>query len=506
MADLTLAVLRQGGEAFMEALSREQYLAIAGHKPDAELRPIYERFARVVGPGALELTRDTFRSATAGSEEWRSARALLDWQVTYQVSRELAELDERLIAWEANAVIRLADGREVPYQRAPVEMATEPNRDERLALDDARASLVERELAPMRAERLQRERDLVEALEIATGYVAAFEALSGIDLGALAAECERFLRETESMWADVHADAVRKHLGIRPGEATRADALALMRATRFDPYFPAADMEPAIRRQATEMGVNPEADGRIIYDLAPRPGKRSRAFCAPVRIPREVYLVLFPHGGATDYRTLLHELGHALHFGYMRDDLPFEYRWLGDNSITEGYAMLFDHLMQDAGWLRRYTGLEKRTVPDYLRTAGFEELHFLRRYCAKLIYETQLYGGDVPWDALPDLYVETLTGATTFRYARADAFVDVDPRYYAARYLRAWQLQALITETLVERYDEDWWRNPRAGPWIVQALFSEAQRELAQEQAERVSGKTLSFAPLVRSIERMLGG
>ena len=156
MADLTLAVLRQGGEAFMEALSREQYLAIAGHKPDAELRPIYERFARVVGPGALELTRDTFRSATAGSEEWRSARALLDWQVTYQVSRELAELDERLIAWEANAVIRLADGREVPYQRAPVEMATEPNRDERLALDDARASLVERELAPMRAERLQR--------------------------------------------------------------------------------------------------------------------------------------------------------------------------------------------------------------------------------------------------------------------------------------------------------------------------------------------------------------
>jgi hypothetical protein len=111
----------------------------------------------------------------------------------------------------------------------------------------------------------------------------------------------------------------------------------------------------------------------------------------------------------------------------------------------------------------------------------------------------------VPWDALPDLYVETLTGATTFRYSRADAFVDVDPRFYAARYLRAWQLQALITETLVERYDADWWRNPRAGPWIVGALFAEAQRELAQEQAERVSGKTLSFAPLVRSIERMLG-
>jgi len=505
MADLTLAVLRRDGEAFMEALLREQYLAVSGHKPNAELRPIYGRFAHVLGPGALELTRAVFRTATPGTEDWRSARALLDWQVEYQTSRELAELDERLIAWEASSVIRLADGREVPYQRAPVEMATEPDRRQRLAVDDARALLVERELAPMRAERLQRERDLIEALEIAPGYVAAFEALSGIDLSALAAECQRFLRETESMWAEVHAEAVRKHLGIRPGEATRADALALMRATRFDPYFPAAEMEPAVRRQVTEMGASPEAEGRIIYDLAPRPGKRSRAFCAPVRIPREVYLVLLPHGGATDYRTLLHELGHALHFGYMRDDLPFEYRWLGDNSITEGYAMLFDHLMHDAGWLARYSALGRARVGEYRRAAAFEELQFLRRYSAKLLYELTLYGGDTPWSSLPDAYVDMLSSATTFRYRTADAFVDVDPRYYAARYLRAWQLQALIAETLVERYDEARWRNPRAGPWICSALFGEGQRELAHEQAQRVAGKPLSFAPLVRAVERMLG-
>jgi hypothetical protein len=153
-------------------------------------------------------------------------------------SRELAALDERVIAWEATAVIRLSDGREVQYQRAAVEMATETNRNERLALDEARASWCAAELAPMRAERLQRERDLIESLEIASSYIASFEALSGIDLRALAAECERFLRETESMWADVHREAVRRELGILPGEATRADALALMRAPRFDPYFP----------------------------------------------------------------------------------------------------------------------------------------------------------------------------------------------------------------------------------------------------------------------------
>jgi hypothetical protein len=116
----------------------------------------------------------------------------------------------------------------------------------------------------------------------------------------------------------------------------------------------------------------------------------------------------------------------------------------------------------------------------------------------------QLYGGDVPWSALPDLYVETLSTATGFRYQAADAFVDVDPRFYSARYLRAWQLQAVLGETLVERFNADWWRNPAAGPWIVAELFANGQRELAEEQAKRVSGKPLGFKPLVRSIEQML--
>jgi hypothetical protein len=292
---------------------------------------------------------------------------------------------------------------------------------------------------------------------------------------------------------------------MRAQDLTRADALAMFRAREFDAYFPSAQMEDSIRRQVKEMGIDPLAAGRITLDTGDREGKRSRAFCSPVRVPDEVYLVLRPHGGQTDWHTFLHELGHALHFAYMRPELAFEYRWLGDNSITEGYAMLFDHRMKDEGWLKRYTELTTKQLPTYIRSAGFEELHFLRRYTAKLIYEIELYGGKVSWDSLPDSYVEGLTAATTFRYSRADAFVDVDPRYYAVRYLRAWQLQALINETLTERYDVDWWRNPRAGPWVCSALFGEGQRELAHEQAERVSGKKLSFAPLVRAVEKMLG-
>ena len=490
----------------MEAISREQYLALAGFKPTAELQPIYARFAGVLGAEALELTREMFRGSPEGSAEQRSARTLLEWQAEAHASKVLAPLDEREIAWEASAAVRMPDGREIAYQRLPMEIATTADRADRLALDTARAALVERELAPIKLERLQREKDLIESLDIAPNYVATFEALSGVRLGELVRACEQFLRDTQAMWDEVLPPALRRGLGIEVRDATRADALALLRAPRFDAFFPAREMEPSVRRQTAEMGIDPDADGRVVFDVGEREGKRSRAFCAPVHVPSEVYLVLRPHGGATDYRTLLHELGHALHFAYMRPDLPFEFRWLGDNSITEGYAMLFDHLMQDARWLARYSALGKTRVGEYVRAAAFEELQFLRRYCAKLIYEVQLYGGGVPWSSLPDAYVDILSSATLFQYRTADAFVDVDPRFYSARYLRAWQLQALITETLRERYNEDWWRNPRTGPWVMAELFGEGQRELAGEQSERVAGRPLTFAPVIRAIEERLGG
>jgi hypothetical protein len=501
---LSLDRIRRRGQAFMEEMSREYYRAHAGLKATAELEAIYDKYADVLGPEALVLALEHFRGATEGSEEHRAARLLLEWLVESQSSRRLAALDEREIAWESSAVVRLADGRLIPYQRAAIELANAAERGERLAIEVARETLVGAELAPLRQERFQRERDFVESLELADGYVATWERLTGIDLGALVEACRGFLRDTQGMWDDVFREFVKRGLGIPPEEATRADALALFRAREFDDAFPPERMEPSVRRQVLEMGIDPNAGGRIRFDIGEREGKRSRAFCAPVRVPDEVYLVLRPHGGQTDWNTLLHELGHALHFAYVRPDFPFEYRWLGDNSVTEGYAMLFDHLMQSRGWLLRYTGLDRGAVGRFLRAAGFEELHFLRRYCAKLIYEYQLYGGEVSWRALPDAYVQLLTAATTFRYDPADAFVDVDPRYYAARYLRAWQLQAVLTETLVEHFDEDWYRNPRAGPWVAEQLLAEGQRELADELAHRVAGGALSFAPLVRSVERLL--
>lgn len=507
MSDLTLDRLRRDGQAFIEEISRESYLAHSGQKRVAEFKPIYDKYADVLGQDALDLTLDLFKDSAKGTEEHRSASLLLEWQLESQASRSLAELDEREIAWESSAYIETPDGEQVQYQAVAIEIANEKDRTRRLVLDAARVDLVQREHAPLRLERLQREKDFIESLGIAPSYNSAFEEISGVSLSDLSTECAAFLRETQPMWDETLPHYLRKSLGITPAEATRSDALALLRASEYDFAFPGNALQSSIWRQLREMNVDPLAGGKIVYDVGDRPGKRARAFCAPARVPEEVYLVLRPHGGLSDYTTLLHEAGHALHFANVRPDYPFEYRWLGDNSITESYAMLFDHRIQDKGWLLRYTELGATKVDDFLRLTGFEELHYLRRYCAKLLYEVEAYGDAADWNDLPELYVETLTGATNFQYRSADAFVDFDPRYYSTRYLRAWQLQALLNETLVHGFDIDWYRNPSAGPWMVRELWAEGQRETAEELASRIgtTGEKLSFAPLVRNIGKLLG-
>ena len=500
---MNLERLRDRAQAFTEDVSREAYLAYSGLKPEVALQAIYARYPDIFTAETLGECIARFHGAADGTEERRGARMMLEWQVESVVGRQLAELDEREVGLENEAVVRLADGTVIPYQRAAIDIANSGDASDREAIDVARARVVEDTFAPLRLERLHRERDAVESLGIASGYNSAFETVSGVSLGTLAVECEAFLNDTEPMWKSVLAERLRD-FGIARDAATRADSLAMFRLREFDDAFPGSAMEAVIRRNCAEMNLDSTAAGHITFDIGDRPGKRPRAFCSPVRVPEEVYLVLRPHGGQADYGTFLHELGHALHFANMRADYPFEYRWLGDNSVTEAYAMLFDHRMQQREWLQRYTGLNRNRTVAYLRLAGFEELHFIRRYCAKLLYEIQVYGGGASWQSLPGIYVEMLGSATGFRYRRADAFMDLDARFYSTRYLRAWQLQSLLDESLTERFNEDWWRNPAAGPWIVGDLFAHGQRESADEIALRAAGARLSFAPLVRKIESLL--
>lgn len=482
---MNVDLLRHRGEHLNGELGRESYRAGAGLVADTDFAGIFSRYPELTQPEAWEAAQPV--------------RPLREWVADMTVGRAVADLDDRLHAWEARAVVPVRGGGSIPYQQIGIAIANEPDRARRLELDRARRGVLG-EPAALRAERLVREVELLVSL---TGrdYVAARSELSGIDLDALDEQCRRFLSETADMYREVLRERLAE-LGIRPADAERSDGAWLSRATGFDEFFPGPELVATARRQVSELGLDLEVGGRVVLDVEDRERKRARAFCSPVRVPGEVYLVIRPFGGFLDYRAFWHELGHALHYANTAADLPFEARWLGDNSVTEGYAMLFEYQLVQPAWLRRYARMSGQKLERFIRLQAFTLLAMVRRYAAKLGYELALHrSGDPGKGALE--YAPRLTEATGFRYAREDALLDLDDAFYAARYLRAWQYEATLRGLLVERFDEDWFRNPRAGPFLLD-LFARGQRDDAAQLAQQLTGAPLDFAPLAGSCEAAL--
>ncbi|KKK83416.1 hypothetical protein LCGC14_2793620, partial [marine sediment metagenome] len=202
-------------------------------------------------------------------------------------------------------------------------------------------------------------------------------------------------------------------------------------------------------------------------------------------------------GGRNDYAALFHEGGHAEHYANVDAALPFEFRNLGDSSVTEGFAFLLEHLTEDPDWLRVVLGWED--VGEYAGYVRTGKLIFLRRYAAKLAYELELHAGARPLAEMPDRYARGLSEAVGVDWPRLTYLADVDQGYYAASYLRAWALETRLRRLLRERFGREWFTRADAGDFL-RSLWRRGQRLDADELLDEVSGERLDFGVMVEEV------
>ena len=159
---------------------------------------------------------------------------------------------------------------------------------------------------------------------------------------------------TRSRWTG----SLRERVGRRPrrGRAPRHPPL-LPRLELGQGVSRRPDAARAARRRSANLGIDLDAQENVHLDVEERPTKTPRAFCAPIEIPGKVMLVIQPQGGPDDWYALFHEAGHTEHFAFTSPDLKMEEKRLGDNAVTEGWAMLFDHLIDDRAWLEQHARL-----------------------------------------------------------------------------------------------------------------------------------------------------
>jgi len=463
--------LRDRVESYVSDANREFYLHMSGQKDSLEMAAIVERYGDAFTPEAMRACLDAAGAATDDAERRRHV-ALAQAVAESCMERELAALGDELATAEAQATVDV-DGETVPYFSAAVMLQNEQDRERRRRIDAARHAEMAR-LNPLRETLLRRHHELIRSLGF-PGYVEFYSTLKGIDVAALGQQLQAFLARTAELYQENVAPWFEEAIGVPWAQAERHDASLLFRMTEQDAWFRSERMLPALRDTLLGLGVALDDQPNVHLDTEERPKKNPRAFCAPVRTPDEVYLVIRPSGGYQDFRALFHEAGHTEHFAHVERSRPFEERDLGDNSVTEAFAFTLEHLLLDGDWLRERLGIDDAARRRLLHRAYTYYLYMMRRYAAKVTYELELHGGGLDrLEQMPQRYASWFTEHVGFRFREEGYLDDVDPGFYSSQYVRAWMLEAQLVERWRGLHGDRWWRPGAAGEEL-RALWSLGQ-------------------------------
>jgi hypothetical protein len=480
---------RDQADSFIRELDEEYYLHFAGLKETLDVEQVYERYD--------ELTKlETAQSLKgAPTELWRFACEGFLGNLTREHQARVAKAEAELEA--------TVDGEQVPYRMLRVAMSNEPDRDKRKRLEEARLRLLDEHLNPIYLEAVQIDQEAVRRLfapnDSAPNYYELYKGF-GFRLDEVAAECQEVLDETERLWEREGDKLFRSRLGIGLDEAKPWDVVRLFRAPELDKLYPNDQMLPALEHTLTDLGIDLHSQENVHLDLDARPSKSPRAFCAPIEVPGKVMLVIQPIGGKDDWEALFHEAGHTEHYANTNADLPMEARRLGDMAVTEGWAMLMQHLVTEPAWLNRR--LDVPRVEELAHDGAVSLLYFVRRYAAKLLYEIEFFQAEnIP--SMRSRYAEILGDSLKLAVNPESYLDDIDGSFYVTGYLRSWAFEAQLREFLRSELGNDWFAKRDAGD-LLRELWSLGQGPTADQLLKDVTGAKLEMASVAERIREGL--
>jgi len=475
---------RERGDAFNRDMLQEYYDHFAGLKETLDIEQVYEEYEDLTRLETAQRLRE------APTELWRFACEGFLGNLTRSHQAKAAEVEA--------ALELTVDGETMPYRMARVVMSNETDRDKRQRIDDQRIRLLDEHLNPLYLDAHRIDRDAIRELD-APNYYELYRRF-GFRLDELAVECRALLDETERLWEDEGDALFRTRLGFGLDEAKPWDVGRLFRAPELDAQYPADKMLPALEATLTELGIDIRSQANVHLDLEVRPSKSPRAFCAPIEVPGKVMLVIQPIGGKDDWEALFHEAGHTEHYACTSDTLSMEGKRLGDNAVTEGWAMLMQHLVTEPAWLSRR--LDVPNVDALGKDGAVSLLYFVRRYSAKLLYEIELFQVDDP-TTMRSRYVELLSDALKIPIRPESYLDDVDGSFYVTGYLRSWAFEAQLRDFLRGEFGNDWFARREAGG-LLRELWSVGQEPTADALLKDVTGATLEMASVGDRIRERL--
>jgi len=318
-----------------------------------------------------------------------------------------------------------------------------------------------------------------------------FVSLTGISIDSLKSYALKFLSDTSSTYFS-HLEKLNVNEGITSHVSLSRDELYLLLSNYSkDECFTSVELKEVFDRLAARSGFEPEIIGRIKIEQTQSGG---RAFCSVLNAPHDIRLVIQNGLGFAQLRDLLHETGHALHYASVESTLPFEFRRLGDDSITEAYAALFENLLYDEIWLEKNLNLDRIQKSELISFLKFYKLTKLRNLAVKLIYDIDFFR-NVPEPELKQnfrKYHKEYLGVMVNEY---EFLSETEPFLFAARYFRAQMLAANLRCRLETSFGKEWFEDKEAFEFLS-VIWRSGQQLSAEEISVSYTGKNILDADI----------
>jgi hypothetical protein len=489
--------LRLESEALLLEMSVMYWRAHEYGEP-VDFQSVLRGHERLYSPETIRMVKRNAVRCEDPSEK-RAMEFLMSHLADLYMTRQTAPRRDRLQNAEMRARVRF-DGRSILYRELPVVLANEPDPARRRKIHSLEMDVVRR-FNPEYARLWRREHAIPK--EIGSGsYMRLSEAARHVRLREVAVVAKRLLDITETVYSRLLDQQSRALLGFGADAMRRSDVLRLMKNVTVEHHFPAGKLLSTVRRTTRVLGFDLRRMNNLRIFAEERPNKAPRAVCCPMKVPYDVRLSVRPVGGVQDYETLLHEMGHGLHFASTRTD-RFEFQHLGGNAVTETYAFLFQYLVENRHWLATHTRMSEHEIASFLRSRALAKLLATRRYAAKVLYEIHFHSGR---KRPRDTYRRLLSRAYGFPFRQVDASVylnDVDPTFYAADYLRAWLLEATLSNKLEGRFGLRWFERASAGKYLAR-LWASGSQMTADELLAELGARGLAVGAWLKRVKALL--